>query len=59
MNATKRKWGWITCVQLSLVVTVCAQTPPANSLRLETIRMRDPCILADSASKTYYWTFAF
>jgi arabinan endo-1,5-alpha-L-arabinosidase len=28
--------------------------PPANAIKLEKIRMRDPCILADTASKTYY-----
>jgi hypothetical protein len=53
MNMTRR-WGWITGAVFSLCVTVCAQTPSATTLRWETIRMRDPCILADAASKTYY-----
>ena len=56
MNMTKIVFGF-ACLMLG--VTVCAQPEPASmqgtgTVRLADVRMRDVCILADEASKTYY-----
>jgi hypothetical protein len=49
----------ITGLLFGAGVTVCAQQTPApmqsvGAVRLADVRMRDVCILADDASKTYY-----
>ena len=57
MNATKIILG-LCCLMLG--VAPAAQTTPASStqgkgpVRLADVRMRDVCILADEATKTYY-----
>jgi beta-xylosidase len=55
MNVAARRCGFRALVILGLSVAAYAQVQPlANTITLEKIRMRDPCILADAASKTYY-----
>jgi GH43 family beta-xylosidase len=57
MNMTTRRYGFSALVILSLSIVARAQAqpapPPASTTSLEKIRMRDPCILADAALKTY------
>ena len=57
MSVTRR-WGFSALAVLGLSIAAHAQaqpvTPPAGTIKLESIRMRDPCVLADAASKTYY-----
>jgi len=54
MNMTTTGSGVGTLMVLGLTMVAHAQTQPANAVTLDKIRMRDPCILADAASKTYH-----
>jgi beta-xylosidase len=54
MGMTTERSGVATLLVLGLVLAAPAQAQPTNAVTLDKIRMRDPCILADAASKTYY-----
>ena len=58
MDRRSRRCAVSVLAVLALAVTTQAQTQPvtpsADGVALDKIRMRDPCILADAASKMYY-----
>lgn len=58
MNVTTKRCGFGALVIVGLSFAALAQsrpvTSPASTIKLEAIRMRDPCILADVVSKIYY-----
>jgi beta-xylosidase len=50
----RRRWDVLMVLVLSTTIRAQPAAPPAGSVHLKDIRMRDPCILGDEATKTYY-----
>ena len=53
MDAATRRYSLYVLILLGPSLAVGAQ-PATSGIKLQDIRMRDPCILADPNSKTYY-----